>query len=244
MTLRRILLLLLVAAPLGLGGCKEAPGKPKAEVESGRPEQVLDFNVLYKQNCAACHGESGKNGAAISLANPIYLATAGAPNIQRITASGVPGTMMPAFGKAAGGPLTDQQIATLAQGMMTNWGNPGSLGGLAPPSYTATSHGDAAQGQKAFTTYCARCHGADGSGSTDANRRRIGSLIDPAYLALVSEQGLRSFIIAGQPDAGMPDWRSDLNGPSLHPMSEQDLADTVAYLEAHRIAAPGQPYQH
>ena len=243
MNLRRILLVLLAVVPFGISGCKDAPGKPRAGSEPGRPEQVLDFNVLYRQNCAACHGASGKSGAAISLANPIYLATAGPANIQRITAAGVPGTMMPAFGKAAGGSLTDQQIAILAQGMITTWGNPGTLGGLTPPAYAAASKGDAAQGQKAFTTYCARCHGVDGSGATDGTKR-IGSLIDPAYLALVSDQGLRSLIIAGQPDAGMPDWRSDLTRPNPHPISEQDLADTVAYLAAHRIATPGQPYQH
>ena len=39
-----------------------------------RPEQVLAFPTLYTQNCTACHGENGKNGAAIPLANPVYLA--------------------------------------------------------------------------------------------------------------------------------------------------------------------------
>jgi mono/diheme cytochrome c family protein len=75
-------------------GCK-APGKPKLESEEARPEQVLDFPTLYKQNCAACHGERGRNGASISLANPVYLATAGTSNIQRVITVGVPGTMMP-----------------------------------------------------------------------------------------------------------------------------------------------------
>ena len=37
----------------------------------------MEFATLYKQNCAGCHGENGKNGAAISLADPVYLAVAG-----------------------------------------------------------------------------------------------------------------------------------------------------------------------
>ncbi len=91
-------------------GCKDAPGKPKLESEALRPDQVLDFPTLYRQNCAACHGENGKNGAAISLANPVYLSMVGGDTIQRFTAAGIPGSLMPAFSKGAGGMLTDRQI--------------------------------------------------------------------------------------------------------------------------------------
>ncbi len=101
---------LTCAVVFAISGCRNAPGRPGAETT--RPDEVLDFPTLYGQNCAACHGEKGRNGAAISLANPGYLAVAGAVNIQRITAKGVPGTAMPPFGKVAGGMLTDQQIAS------------------------------------------------------------------------------------------------------------------------------------
>jgi mono/diheme cytochrome c family protein len=55
-----------------------------------RPEEVLAFPTLYKQNCAACHGENGRNGAAISLANPVYIALAGETHLQEVIANGVP----------------------------------------------------------------------------------------------------------------------------------------------------------
>ncbi len=74
---------------------------------------------------------------------------------------------------------------------------------------------------------------------------QTGSIIDPAYLALVSDQGLRSTIIAGQPEQGMPDWRSDLTGTGARAMTDQEVTDTVAWMTSHRIATPGQPYhQH
>src|ERR1039458_1599632 len=86
--------LLACAVAFAVAGCN-APGKPGPDPDSDskatRPEQVLDFATLYAQNCAACHGESGRNGAAIALANPVYLAIAGGPNIQLITADGVSG---------------------------------------------------------------------------------------------------------------------------------------------------------
>ena len=77
------LCLLTSAAVLATAGCINAPGKPGPEPEVARPEQVLAFAALYAQNCAACHGEKGKNGAAISLANPVYLAIAGALLLSR-----------------------------------------------------------------------------------------------------------------------------------------------------------------
>src|ERR1019366_6233014 len=175
------------------------------------------------------------------LANPVYLAIAGTTNIEHVTASGVSGTAMPPFGKTAGGMMTDRQIAILAEGMEHNWGRPGALAGDNPPLYASTTHGDPAQGQKSFAIFCARCHGPDASGAPAGNGVTTGSLVDPTYLAMISDQGLRSFILAGQTEQGPHDWRSYLSGQS-HPMTDQEIADTVAWLTSHRTATPGQPY--
>src|SRR6267143_5879944 len=69
------------------------------------PSQVVDFNALYGQNCAGCHGVVGKGGAAVALANPVFLAIADDTLIRRIASNGVPGTPMPAFAQSAGGML-------------------------------------------------------------------------------------------------------------------------------------------
>jgi cytochrome c oxidase cbb3-type subunit 3/ubiquinol-cytochrome c reductase cytochrome c subunit len=243
----RLLLLWLLAgaATLAIAGCMAAPGKPGPGPEVPRPEDVSSFATLYGQNCAACHGENGKNGAAIWLANPAYLAIAGVTNIQRVTADGVPGTAMPPFGKAKGGMLTDQQISVLVQGMEQNWTTSvvvQLVGGTGTPTphYAATTLGDPTRGQKAFGTYCAQCHGANATGAHLDNNITTGSLVDPSYLALISDQGLRSIILAGQTEQGPHDWRSYTPG---HPMTDQEIADTVAWLTSHRIATPGQPYQ-
>jgi mono/diheme cytochrome c family protein len=229
--------LLICVAALAVAGCRRAPGTPG--VELARPEQVLDFATLYAQNCAACHGEKGKSGAAISLANPEYLAIAGAANIQRVTANGVPGTAMPPFGKAAGGMLTDQQIQALTNGMISAWGTPSAFAGQTLPTYTSSAPGNPAQGEKSFATFCARCHGADGTGAK-VNGSTTGSLVDTSYLALISDQGLRSIIAAGQTEQGTHTWRSYVGG---HPMTDQEIADVVAWLNSHRSATPGQVYQ-
>ena len=229
---------MLLAASLAVlaTGCN-APGKPREGAVEERPEHVLDFTTLYEQNCAACHGTNGQLAAAISLNNPVYLAIAGEANIAHAVSAGIPGTLMPSFGKAAGGMLTDQQIAALAHGMIETWGKPIPPGTNAPP-YASVSTGNAASGAQAFTTFCASCHGEGGTG-----KGNVGSVVDPAYLALVNDQYLRSNILAGKPENGMPDWRSHTISGAKRVMTDAEITDIVAWLASHRIATPGQPYQ-
>ena len=44
-----------------------------ASAEELAPNEVLEFAALYSANCAGCHGENGRGGAAIALADPVYL---------------------------------------------------------------------------------------------------------------------------------------------------------------------------
>jgi mono/diheme cytochrome c family protein len=233
-------LALATAAFFAMTGCGRMPGRPGPGPEVLRPEQVLDFSILYKANCAACHGENGRNGAAISMANPEYLAIAGEDNLRQITANGVPGKLMPPFAKSAGGMLTDQQINVLVHGMMHQWGRPDLFAGQTVPTYKATLSGDTVRGQQAFGTFCARCHGVSGEGANENGKgaQKVGSLVDVSYLALISDQSLRSITIAGLPDEGMPDWRTD----AAQPMTDQQITDIVAWLASKRSANPGQPY--
>ena len=244
---RSFMILLASGLILSAAGCWNAPGKPKLGAEAERPDQVLDFPTLYAQNCSGCHGDHGTNGAAISLGNPVYLAFAGVTNIQRVTAAGVTGTLMPPFAKSARGMLTDRQILILAQGMVAAWGRPTEFSGQTLPAYAETSPGDPVQGQLAFTTYCASCHGANGTGTSGGNsqapRGQRGSLVDPAYLALISDQGLRSLMIAGQPEMGMPGWNSYRTSGQSHALTESEIANIVAWMASHRIPMPGQPYR-
>jgi mono/diheme cytochrome c family protein len=240
----------ILVAILAMTGCGRMPGHPGPGPEVVRPDEVLDFPTLYRTNCAACHGEKGRNGAAISLANPVYLAVAGEENLRQITANEIPGKLMPPFARSAGGMLTDSQINALTHRMVQEWGKPDILAGQNAPPYRATQTGDAVRGQQAFAAFCARCHGAQGEGSggsegskgsagdNKSGAGKVGSLVDGSYLALISDQGLRSIIIAGQPDEGMPDWRTD----AAQPMTDQQITDIVAWLASKRSANPGQPY--
>ena len=214
-------------------GCRP-PGKPTAADIELKPEQVRDFAVLYKQNCAGCHGRDGQGNAALGLANPIYLAIASDETIRRVTAQGIPGTLMPAFAKSSGGTLTDEQIEILVREMRARWARPLEKLGDDPPPYSATEPGDPIRGAVAFGIFCAGCHGPDGKGTAKGS-----SIVDDSFLALVSEQDLRTTVIAGRPDLGQPDWRNDVPG---RPMTPQEVSDVVAWLVARRKPDAGQPY--
>ena len=234
---------MLAAFCMAVAGCGRIPGQPGPGPEVVRPEEVVYFPALYKQNCAACHGENGSNGAAISLANPVYIAVAGEDHLRNVIANGVSARLMPAFARSAGGMLTDGQVSALAQGIVKQWGNPNLLAGQNPPPYLATLPGNADHGLKAYQVFCARCHGTSGEGGpADGNpasgKGKLGSIVDPSYLALISDQNLRSIVIAGRPDEGKPDWRRD--GPQ--PMTDQQITDVLAWLASKRVANPGQPY--
>jgi cytochrome c oxidase cbb3-type subunit III len=215
-------------------GCGTPHGQPRKGSETLAPNEILDFETLYGENCAGCHGAEGRGGAAIALANPVYLAIADEAATRKVIANGVGGTSMPAFAESAGGMLTDKQIDVITNGMRSRWSQRGILDGVRPPSYAAQSTGTAVEGEVAYKTYCASCHGQSGRGGPKGS-----SITDDSFLALVSDQGLRTIVITGRPDLGAPDWRGNVPGK---PMSDQEITDVVAWLTAQRVKDPGQPY--
>lgn len=198
------------------------------------PARIMDFTFLYGRNCAGCHGPDGKAGVAIGIGDPVYLAIADDAAITRITADGVQGTAMPAFARHSGGMLTDEQIDVIVRGMRTRWARPDAVVDVEFPPYAAQPAGDARRGADVYVVYCSSCHGAEGRGGT-----RAGSIVDGTYLALVSDQNLRTMVITGRPESGAPDWRGDVPGK---PMSPEEISDVVAWLVAQRPESPGQPY--
>jgi cytochrome c oxidase cbb3-type subunit 3/ubiquinol-cytochrome c reductase cytochrome c subunit len=81
--------------------------------------------------------------------------------------------------------------------------------------------------------FCSSCHGPDGRSG------RGGSIVDSSYLALVSDQHLRTVTITGMPALGAPDWRGDVPG---RPLSEVDVTDVVAWLAARRTPLTAQAH--
>ncbi len=228
MSVRRTATALVALSALALTfACQRLPGQPVPGSEEIPSEKVMEFDALYSQNCAGCHGVDGRNGAAPPLNEPLYLALADAETIKTIVANGLPGTSMSAFSRRLGGALTDEQIAALARQMHDRWAKPAELQGVTPPPLDLPADapkGDPTRGAAGYQTFCASCHGADGRGGPSG-----GSVVDHAYLGLTSDYGLRAIVVVGRSDLGMPDYRSYAPGRAMTP---DEVTDVVAWLRA------------
>jgi cytochrome c oxidase cbb3-type subunit 3 len=223
----------LALLALVCSGCSSSRGRPAADAVPVDPDDISDFGTLYARNCAGCHGHDGKGGASLALADPIYLAIADDSTLRRVTTNGIAGTLMPAFAKSAGGILTDQQIDVIVRGMREHWSKPDVLRGENAPPYSSSNPGDASRGSEVYAAFCSSCHGPGGTGGAKA-----GSIVDASYLALVSDQGLRTVVIVGRPELGAPNWRGNVSGKQ---MTSQDVSDVVAWLASQRAKFPGEP---
>jgi cytochrome c oxidase cbb3-type subunit 3 len=234
MRFRHLFLGMASLCVFALSGCSGVPrGASTIEVPIV-PNDVSDFKILYAQNCSGCHGPDGKGGAAISLADPVYLAIADDAVIRHAAANGIAGTAMPAFAQSAGGMLTSKQIDLIVSGIRERWSKPDVLQGANPPSYSSPEPGNPSHGSEVYANYCSSCHGAGGRGGQKAS-----SIVDGSFLALLNDQELRTIVIVGRPELGAPDWRNNVPGK---PMSTQDVSDVVAWLASQRPKFPGQPY--
>ena len=133
---------------------------------------VADFQrgeTLFQANCALCHGATAEGGGAASTYDPAdswpapnlttiekrYEGTPPAQNIrdyiEQTIRRGRPGTPMPAWGSAYGGPMTDAQITSIVDWILLQ------QKAEAEEADSASN----ATGEELFQANCAKCHGAE-----------------------------------------------------------------------------------
>jgi mono/diheme cytochrome c family protein len=188
---------------------------------------------LFAENCAVCHGSDGQGrvGATLSKDWPSLR-----PDllVKSTIENGVPGSPMPPWSQAKGGPLTQAEIDAIVAYILT-WesGGPASI----PPTATAfprpvltavpNVEGDPNNGAVLFDKNCAVCHGPEGKGRVGANLSKNWSAIRP-------DLSLKSTIANGIPGSVMPAWSQAKGGP----LAEAEINDLVAFLLALSASSP------
>jgi cytochrome c oxidase cbb3-type subunit 3/ubiquinol-cytochrome c reductase cytochrome c subunit len=134
------------------------------------------------------------------------------------------------------------EVVRDAQGVAPKWGLPGSLPNGAPPLQATEDKPRRSPTEyeqirsTVFARACAACHGDRGQGFEQRGERRR-SINDPAFLALVSDQALRRYVITGRPDLGMPNYAAARPGdPHFRPLDAREVTDLVALLAKWRQA--------
>jgi mono/diheme cytochrome c family protein len=194
-------------------------GAAYAQGATGDPERG---GRLFVENCAVCHGADGQGRIGASLNN--FPGIEVSATISQTIRQGVPGSVMPAWGLANGGPLSDQDIADITAYII------GAFGGTEPlaplPTYQPPViqplpdiSGDPSAGAVIYQANCVMCHGEEGQG-------RIGRTLAkewPANQPAVYIAGLIRNGVSGSP---MPAWGNSNGGP----LTEKQVEDVTSYI--------------
>jgi mono/diheme cytochrome c family protein len=190
------------------------PGRIQAAETADQSAAVAAGRDLFQSNCTPCHGNNGQGAVGPALNSKELLKSTTDETFFGLIRTGVPGTVMPAWGQAYGGPFTDEQVTQLVA-FLRAW-EPN-----APEITPVAKTPRAARGAVIFASTCFICHGQNGQG-TD----RAPALNDPQRLKQFDDAWYRATIAQGRPAKGMPTWGTVL--------SPEQIDDVVALLAAWR----------
>ncbi len=204
-----------------------------ASAQSGDPARGAQ---LFAQNCAVCHGDRGQGRVGATLAKDFPGIRVDAL-LKEIISNGVAGSVMPAWSKTKGGPMSDAEIDALVAFIQ-------SLGHQAPPitpnpitpvvqptgapAVPTFPPGDPIRGSKIFADNCVVCHGDQGQG-------RIGATLQKDWAGINVDALITATIARGVAGSKMPAWSKANGGP----LTDQDIADAAAFIRT--LKKPAQP---
>ena len=186
------------------------PSRITTVLAADQSAQVAQGQKLFADNCATCHGNNGEGDIGPALNSKKFLQSTDDNVIFSLIGSGVPGTAMPSWSQAYGGPFTNEQINDLV-GYIRHW--QATATDIAKPTPTPNP----AQGATIYKSICYACHGTNGEG-TD----RAPALNDQKLLAQFDDNWFRQTVSKGFPSQGMPTW-----GKVLSP---EQINAVVAYI--------------
>ena len=208
-----------------------------ARAQSG-DDQLEEGAQLYAENCQVCHGDQGQGRVGAILAKN-WPSIRPDLTIKAVIVDGVPGSPMPAWSEANGGPLSDAQIDALVTYILS-WETGAPF--VYQPAWTPTARpaltplpdvaGNPNRGGVLFDENCSVCHGVNGEG-------RVGATLAKSWSGVRPELEVRTVIANGVAGSTMPAWSQSNGGP----FSDQEIADLTAFVLAltHTQSTIGMP---
>lgn len=213
---------ILLAAALLFAAALVLPARAQETVDQ---EKLNRGARIYQENCEVCHGPNGEGrvGATLSQNWPSIR-----PELvlESTIANGISGTLMPAWGQANGGPLSDMQISDVAYYILS-WQSGGPPPADLGPTPTPRPQieplpgvtGDPNQGAILYDQNCAVCHGANGQG-------RIGANLSNAFPSIRPDLSIKNIIVNGVSGSQMPAWGQSNGGP----LTDQQINDITSFV--------------
>lgn len=180
------------------------------------PPPITEPNgaALFTSVCAPCHGLYGEGGAGPTLASVDFSQRFPVEEVHADTIENADDLSQHVWERMS--TLTGAQLDAVLN--YTYSLSPSGAPAVLAPS---AAQGDSINGAVVFTDWCANCHGTDG---TTVVGRNALVIVDPAYLAGVTEEHLVEVISAGFPPPDeMPEFREIL--------SSQEMSDLLAWLQ-------------
>lgn len=201
-----------------------ATGGMIALAQTPSQESLEEGALLFTQNCAMCHGPQGEGriGATLSKDWPSIRPDL---RVKDTISNGIPGSVMPAWSQAKGGPLSSEQIDLLTNYILS-WQTGGAIivssptpVVLVPLTEVPGVTGDPTNGANLFAENCAVCHGPQGQG-------RIGAVLAKDWPSFRPDLEVRTTIANGIQGSVMPAWSTAKGGP----LDDGQINDITSYI--------------
>lgn len=183
-----------------------------------------DGEALYLRNCSACHGQYGRGGVGVPLAQEDFLTSVTDDYLLTTIRRGRPGRVMPAFEELSG-----EQIGAIVK-HIRGWMPAGAKVDIP----RGRVRGDPERGKALYANHCAACHGANGEGGhgtgvTFSRPRDLPvippALNNPGFLKAASDQMIKATLMRGREGTPMVSFLEQ-------GLSEADIEDIVAFVRS------------
>jgi cytochrome c oxidase cbb3-type subunit 3 len=197
--------------------------------DSGWNKHYSRGQMLFEENCAACHGEHGRGGMGLPLNLQSFLIIADYGYLMRSMQYGRPVRGMPSFAEDMS--ASDMRSVAL---YIKSWQYQPSV-----EIATGTIGGDATEGRSLFKGLCAGCHGLEGQGGPIAGGGHVigavsgiggPALADPGFLKSATDGYIKATLMYGRVGTPMGAYLKGRQG--FVELREYEIDDIVAYLRS------------